>query len=361
MKKLLVLAAMCCFATAAMAQYSKISYESDSAFKLLQIDQYDDASVFFFTVKCDEPYRRFSVNDNTKISIDGSYKKYRLMQVANIPFSSENCAACLDKVGDELYFILQFERIPLDKPFNIIENEGSTSAMAFNLHNITVDTGTSSDLIDMDDFLGCSDYVRTGMYSRDGVKYRYYDINGLSVAVHLGEEFFGLTRVGKLDVIVTNDSGRKVSLSCDNVRVTACRNEKKGYEEIPVWEVATYDSYVQSGNAASMASYSKEVNPAASSIGDYRKYRMKQDNVGGQILLGSIESLLRSSSKTQEDEYAAALEANRNRLWNNYLQNLDIDNGETYGGFVAFKDRKYQSYMIYITVGGHEYSFGIRG
>ncbi|MBQ0123796.1 MAG: hypothetical protein KBS58_03010 [Bacteroidales bacterium] len=362
MKRALLLAVML-FGSAVVlnAQYNSISYDSNSAFKLLQIDQYDDASVFFFKVEGTDDRQAFSVNDNTKISVEGVFKKYKLVQTANIPFTSENMAAVVEGNGNDLYFILQFDRLPLDKPFRMVENEKSSSRMTFNFDNVTVDTSRTVEKINVEDFLGYSDYVKFGTYSQNGKKYAFYDINGLSVATHLGEEFLGLTRVGKLDVVITNDSGHRISVSSDNIKVTATKNEKKGYVEIPLWSVSTYDSYVEGSNASSVYSYSSRSNPVASSISDYRRFKVRSDDLGSQIILGSLEMAFRSINRDQVDEYAEALEKNREHLWNNYLQSIDLDDGESYGGYVAFKDQKYKRYKIIVKVGGREYTFSIAG
>ena len=58
---------------------------------------------------------------------------------------------------------------------------------------------------------------------------------------------------------------------------------------------------------------------------------------------------------------AAALEEYRQKKWDNYLQDARLDNGEYYGGFVAFKDSNYKHYIINITLGGHAYTFYING
>lgn len=343
------------------AQYKDFKYDSNSDFKLVQIDQYDDATMFFFTVTSKEGRDRFTVNDNTKITIDGAYKTYKLVGTGNIPFTSENCVAYLPKAGDSLNLILQFDKLPLDKPFSMVENPNEKSGHIFNFSNITINTAAQSEKIDVDDFLSFTDYIKSERYNQNGQQYMLYDINGLSVATHLGEEFSGFTRIGKFDIVVTNDSGRPVVLSSDNIKVTAMKSEKKGYEELPLWDVATYDSFVASNNATAVGNYSHDINPIASTISDYRRTRVSSDDLKGQILLGSLEVIARASKQSEVDEYAEALERNRRNLWNNYLQTTSIENGETYGGFVTFKDKQYKKYVVTVTVGGNTYTFYING
>lgn len=349
-----------CGGTAVHAQYSKLTYDSPCIAKLVQVDQYDESTVFMFTVSSPEGRERFSVNDNIKIMVDGSYKTYRLLNVANIPLSSENCVAYLKKKGDALNFIMEFEKVPLDKPFSIVENPDRHSALTFNFDNVTVDTGAAGDKVDLDDFLSYTDYIRSGKYTQDGGEYMFYEVNGLSVATHLRDEMYGLTKVGILNVVVTNDSGRTVNFSDANIRVTAIKNERKGYVEIPLWNVQSYDSFVRSNNAMALDDYAEAVNPVASSIANYRRSRAK-DDLGSDILLGSLELIIRSTNREKVDEYAAALEENRRRLWDNYIQSVSMGPGEVYGGFVSFKDASYKHYVITVTIGGREYTFNING
>ena len=350
---------LCC--GAAYAQYNTISYDTECFAKLVQIDQYDESTVLFFTAASPEGRERFSVNDNIKITVDGSYKAYKLLSVANIPMSSENCVAYLKDKGNTLNFIMEFEKFPIDKPFRIIENTERSNALIFNYDNVTV-ADAPKEKIDINDFLSFTDYVRSGKYTKDGGTFMYYDFNGVSVATHLRDEFWGLTRVGVFDVVVTNDSGRTVVVDSNNIKVTAIKNEKNGYVEIPLWSAADFDSMVASNNNMSVSSYADNINPVASAISDYRRYRVNRDDIKGQILYGSLETVFRATSRSEVDEYAAALEKNRQRLWNNYLRGVDVESGESYGGFVAFKDQKgFKHYIITVTVGGHDYVFNIAG
>ena len=347
--------------TMMFAQYNKVSYDTPCSAKIVQIDQYDESTVFFFTITAPEERQRFMVNDNIKVVVDGSYKACKLISTGNIPMTSENCVAYLKDKGNTLNFILEFEKVPLDKPFSIIENPERSTPLTFNFNNISVNTADVAEKMDIDDFLSFTDYVKSGKFSKGGGEYMYYEVNGVMVATHLGEEFSGFTKMGILDIEVVNDSGKPVNFSGANIRVTAMKNEKKGYIEIPLWPVSTYDDAVRDSNYLNMQAHEEEVNPIASSIGRYRRNRVKIDDVGSQVVLGTLETIFRSTTREEMDEYAAALEEYRQKKWDNYLQDARLDNGEYYGGFVAFKDSNYKHYIIYVTIGGHEYRFNIAG
>lgn len=361
MKRVLFIVTLILFSAASYAQFNKVSYDTPCAAKLVQIDQYDESTVFFFTITAPEERQRFVVNDNIKVVVDGAYKACRLISTGNIPMSSENCVAYLKEKGNTLNFTLEFEKVPLDKPFSIIENPERNTPLTFNFNNISVDAASTAGKIDIDDFLSFTDYVKSGLFSKDGKNYMYYEVNGLMVATHLGEEYSGFTKMGILSIEVVNESGKPVNFSSANIQITAMKNEKKGYLEIPVWPVSTYDDAVRDSNYLNMQAHEEEVNPIASSIGRYRRNRVKIDDVGSQVVLGTLETIFRSTTREEMDEYAAALEEYRQKKWDNYLQDARLDNGEYYGGFVAFKDSNYKHYIININLGGHVYTFHING
>lgn len=360
-KKIFAALALMMLCAAASAQYTDIKFDTKCAASLVRVDQYDETTVMFFHMTAPEERLRFAVNDNIKVVVNGEYKKCRLVSVANITMSSEDCVTYLKKKGDELNFLLEFEKVPLDGPFDIIENPDKESALTFNFRNVKVNTAKEGPKAVVNDFLGYTDFVKSGLYSSGGDSYMYYDVNGLSVATHLGQDLCGFTKIGVLRIVVTNDSGRDIKFSDADITVTAVKNEKKGYVEIPLWNVATYDSFVRENNANSLNNYSENISPVASSIGRYRRDNVAPDNLSGQLILGSIEYAIRASKRDQVDEYASALEENRRRLWNNYLQSASLADGESYGGFVSFPDKNYKHYVITIRIGGNEYTFHING
>lgn len=360
MKKSVLLLLGCIASVATSAQYKDFSYEGESNFKLIQIDQYDEATVFFFTYTANEDRCMVAAGDNTRITVDGDYRAYHLQQTGNIPFSSEGCWAYLAKAGDRLNLILQFDRVPIDKTFSMTEKEDAKTSNYFNFKNIKVNTEAVSQKIDIAGYLAGCDYVKQEKYSIGGAQYMNYDINGLSVATHLGDEYVDLAKVGRLNIVVTNDSGKSVKLSESNIKVLATKNESKGWVEIPLWSVADFDARVSSANAMSVRAYEDRVNPVASAIGRYRTTQIDR-NSAKDILWTGAEVLARASTQAKVDEYAAALEENRAREWDNYLQQVIIEDGETYGGYVIFKDKNYKKYRITVTVGGHEYVYYITG
>lgn len=359
-KSILLLAGLLAICTTGRAQYKNFTSENESNFKLIQIDQYDEATLFFFQTTADEDRKALSVADNIKITVTGDYKTYHLQQTLNMPFSSENKYAYFQKKGDVLNFVLVFDRIPLDKPFSMIEKEGK-SGYWFNFKDITIDLSKESEKIEADDFAQATDYVTREKYTANGQEWMSYNINGLAVDTHLEGEYLNLTRVGKFNIVITNDSGRPVSVSPDNITVKVAKNERSELVEIPLWELGKYDQKVAGQNSLNVSAYEDEINPIASVLGSYRTRRGNDASLGERLALASAEIIARASTQSKVDAYADALEKNRQKVWEEYLQTMTLDNGESYGGYVTFKDKNYSKYVITITIGGHDYTFYING
>lgn len=366
MKRIIIFAALAAVALAAAsfdadAQYRSFTLDNPSIYKLVQIDAYDESTVFYFTAEPTKEDLNLCINDQAQITIDGTYKKYPLQTVGHMPLTSENEYAHLDGPDTKLNFCLIFDKLPLDKPLNLIENDKKEGPMMLNFRNIVVDTTAVSEKLDMVDFLNYTDYVVKGNYSKDGRKYVYYKRDGYCVAVHLRQELLELTKVANLFIEMTNDSGKPVSLSPDNIKVYAKKNEKKDYELLPLWGANDYDYKLSADQSMQASSYRDRINPIATSVSDYRKYRTDRSDVGSQVALVALESILRSTDKNKMEEYNAQLNAERSRRWDSYLQGDVLEDGEMYGGFVAFKDKNYLLYRIVINVGGREFPFLIKG
>ena len=345
----------------ANAQYRDFTYDNQSLFRLIQVDQYEDATIFFFDIEATSDRMKFSLNDNTSLDIPGTYKRYRVKSVGNLPYSSEDANAILLKTGQKLNFVIEFDRIPLDKAFNIIENESENGNLDFNFRNIKINTESVSEKIDVADFLNYTDYVLIGDFVQGDRPYRFYSINGLSVATCLEEEWYGFTRVGKLSLSIVNDTANPVKVSATDIEVKATKNESKGYEDLSIWTVDTYMSLKSDEDASRVSNYRNEINPVASSVAKARKEEQNNKNVGGAVAYGILEDILRSNDDEKINNFKEGLRKNRERIWNNYLKTLTLNSGETYGGFVAFRDRNYKRYVITIRMGGHEYEFGVKG
>lgn len=345
----------------AKAQYRSFTLDNPSIYKLVQIDSYDEATIFYFTAEPTTENMNMCINDAAQVTIDGTYKKFPLKTVGHMPLTSENEFAHLDGPEDRLNFCLIFDRMPLDKPFSLIENDKKEGPAMMNFRNISVDTTAVSEKINMVDFLEYTDYVVKGSYSKDGRKYPYISRDGYTVAVHLSQELLELTRVANLFIEMVNESGKSVKLGPENVKVYAQKSAKKDFELLPLWNASDYDYKLSADQSMQSSSYRDRINPTASTVSDYRRFKVDRNDVGSQVALVALESILRANDKGKIDEYNAQLEAERNRRWDSYLQGAVLEDGDMYGGFVAFKDKNYAWYRVVVSVGGRDFTFNIKG
>lgn len=72
---------------------------------------------------------------------------------------------------------------------------------------------------------------------------------------------------------------------------------------------------------------------------------------------GDSEGALRKNDTGKVAEYNQALQKERNRKWKNYIQSVTIHDGETYGGFVAFKNKRTNFWEVTVEIAGKKYTF----
>lgn len=140
------------FIVAAMplwAQYNDIRYLTNSAAKLVQIDCEDDATLLYFTYDNTRPNTYLYVSDAIRLKVGDI--DYYLKGAGNMPVSHDGGdKSVAGRAGKRLNFVLAFDKVPIDKPFDLIENELSTTA--FNFHAIKVNTQLRTRRYDIDVF-----------------------------------------------------------------------------------------------------------------------------------------------------------------------------------------------------------------
>lgn len=357
-RAILTIAALVC-AFSASAQYNTFTLDNPSIFKLIQIDQAPESTLFFFTATATKEDMAFNINDDACVKIPGDYHRYSIKSLANLTLTSQNSSVCLRNPGDQVNFVIETERIPLEKEFSFIENDAKEGELMFNFRNIKVDTSVETSPINPSDFISATDYCTTGKFYKDGDEYRYFCINDVIVATHMSWEYLGLTKSGKLRMTVSNFSGHDISFGIDNVKITANKRKNGPTEVVPIWDLPTFDSHVRDEHGYASNAYRDRVNPAATIIKDQRTFHTDRNDTATQVGLALLETLLRSGDRQAIEDYNNQLERDRQMLWDNYLQTATVGDGEEYGGFVSFKMKSYAHLDVEININGRIYRFGI--
>jgi hypothetical protein len=108
--------------------------------------------------------------DKTYIRIDGSNKRYQMISTINMPICSEaeNKRMLFDRRNQRHQFILEFEKIPEGKNFDIIED---------------IDDHNASNCIDIDGFISEYPVKEFGSYVVDGTTISYVKFKNIVINI----------------------------------------------------------------------------------------------------------------------------------------------------------------------------------
>lgn len=339
----------------ANAQFRDFTADNSSVFKLVQVDTSANGTFFYFTAKASNRGANFNINENSIVTAEGVMKRYKLLGTGNIPMSNENAYSHIENEGGELNFVLVFDSsIPIDKPLTISGDGDSEGEYSFNsIKNIRINTSSVSEKMNLVDFLDFTDFVQTASYVADDHNYRSYTFNGITIAGALTNS----DPYGKFYVTITNLSGHDVAFSMNNIKVKGKKREKDQFEPRDNISRLEYNDYLEEVDAWDSRSYQNSINPVASIIHDFSSFGVKYDDYASKIALSAIEGALRKNDTGKVAEYNQALQKERNRKWKNYIQSVTIHDGETYGGFVAFKNKRTNFWEVTVEIAGKKYTF----
>lgn len=341
--------------SSANAQFRDITADNQSLFKLVQVDTSANGTFFFFTYTSPKKSTGFNINENAAVIAEGVMKRFKLLGTGNIPMSNENSSALIDKEGGQLNFVLVFDsQIPIDKPLTITGDGDSEGDYSFNsIKNIRINTSAVSEKMNVKDFLEYTDFVQTSSYVSGNHNYRSYTFNGVTVAGALTNG----SPYGNFFITITNLSEKDVSFNSGNINVTGKRRENDSYEQKKILSRQEYNNYLEKEDSWASESYRNSINPTASLVHRFSTFGVRYDDYASKIVLSALEGALRKNDSGKVAEYNEILQEERNRQWQNYIQNVTIKDGETYGGFVAFANKKTNFWEVYVNIAGRKYTF----
>lgn len=352
MKKLLLTAIIALsMTTIVSAQYCSLTFDTKCNSKIVQIDQFEESTLVFFTYKSDEDETYARINDDDlTVKVPGSLKKYKVKTVAGIGLESDNSDSYARKAGDELNYVIEFEKFPIDKPFEIIE--GDDDANDFNFRNITVNTELHGEMMPVDDFLAYATMPLTGIYYDEGSHLKYWSENGLVITVHFvtSNEYGNLF---KIYLEVVNNTGRTVDLITNKIAVTAENTKNGKITEVPLLSFNDFDTKVVNN----LGWYSSPTSRASDELRWMSRRSSNNDDTGAAIAFGALSILASAADAQNYENYTRAVNQEREEAVSNYLKSNTLQPGATYGGFVAVKDRKPDKYHVTVTIAKKEYKW----
>ena len=286
---------------------------------------------------------------------------YMLLNTYNVPMGDEGNVeyAFFDRCHQSLNFVLEFEKFPLDIPFDLVEN-GSKSD-AFNLAEIVVDT-CSVTTVDSGLFLDATPYTRYGTFIREGNPCEYYS----------GEDFFfsamacdlqeGITYdCGSAFLTITNNSDHPFDIGPSCLNVIGHKQAGKTVRDIKMnlMNKKECDKFLLNFDEATVRSMHDRTD--AEKVGGALEGLALDTNLPGLGGLGlfALGALVASCDKTDISPYMNELNEARESKIKAYVEDHTVMPGETYSCFIAYKitTNNLVGTTINATLDGVTYSF----
>lgn len=316
-------------------------------------------------------YCTFTVQDSMSLPVLFSYDRtamvksddmgYKLMNTYNVPEADEGNVeyAYFDRCPQSLNFVLEFEKFPLDIPFDLVENGSKPDA--FNLSEIVVDT-CSVTTVDSGVFLDATPYTRYGTFIREGNPCEYYS----------GENFFfsamacdlqeGITYdCGSAFLTITNNSDHPFDIGPSCLNVTGHKQAGKTVRDIKMnlMNKKECDKFLLNFDEATVRSMHDRT--GAEKVGDALEGMALRTNLPGLSGIGifALGAIIESCDRTDITPYMKELNEAREGKIKVYIEDHTIQAGETYSCFIAYKipTNNLVGTTINATLDGVTYSF----
>lgn len=202
-----------------------------SSLEILQVDNREYSTLVYMayttpnTVNWQDRHKWVNFGDKTYIRISGDAKKYQMISTINMPVHSEaeNKYMLFDRRNQRHQFVLEFERIPDGKSFDIIED--LKNPLAFNFYDVKYTSVDSVYFVNIDDFIDGYPVKEFGYYASNGIVIPYFKYKGIVVSAYLNY----IKQYGKyysINICVQNFSNKSILLNPSNISV-------EGYKYLP--------------------------------------------------------------------------------------------------------------------------------
>lgn len=355
MKKTILILMMLMATIVASAQYSEFTYSTECSAKLLHIDQGEGATIFYFTYTAPKDFSYVFINDETKIVMKNTRKSYKIKTSANIPTGhNDKNTTFIEDMGRSINFIMAFDSIPLNQPFDIIENNDKNGVNVFNYRNIVIDTSKKFERYDIESFLEETPVKMNETYYIDGTQYTAITYKGVTLTTNFVKTY----DAGNVDQVVldiVNNTGHAFDFIINNISVTGYRNDKSFAMDVISPERYEQRVYNRQYWDYTGKSYDAERIAKKASTFSWGSGKNKET-----VEIGPLQFLLEFGMKSKLYDYGEYLDQKRGELVNQYLKNNTIKSGECYGGHFNIKYKKTDYYILKMVIDGETYKIRVR-
>lgn len=394
LKQVILVSAFVLFSICAEAQYKNVKVDAmPNRMNIEQVDYYENSTIVCISYQSEEEITWMNIGDKTFARTKNG-KKYPMINSINLPISSEaeNRNMIFDYVGQKHHFALEFAKLPEGESFDIIENENTPNG--FNFYNLSVDTLSKGNLMNLDKFIADYPVKEWGRFLVDGQLISYVKSNGITLTMNIQ----AIKQYGKYYVVnlnLKNQSGNSILLNVDNITAEGYVVDDNTISKtmpLKVLNSYEYDKIVKKkqnwnnfwvalgeGLAASNAGYSSSTtNYSGSSYttGSASARGYIGNTYGYASAYGSAYTTTYGQSHTQSYNgaaaYAAQQQANANynayanrqaeireQINAGYIKNNTIRDGVEYSGFINIKYKKIDHIKVVFTINGIQFPFTI--
>lgn len=271
---------------------------------------------------------------------------------------AESRYAYLTAPGQQLCFTLEFPEIPLDEPFDLIEEKDKEND--FVIKNIVVDTSAVAS-VDVAAFLARTPYLEYGCIMEEGKPVMSYNDNDVSVRFIVGDVYEGVTTdYQSLSMEITNHSDAPLHFAPADLDVRFWRKAgnrfNPGKASILTAEDANRkwreldERIIRSGMEENAGQIAGNAVMRSSGIGGISVFA-ELGLLGAGLLINEVSKDDISQEMVEPDKV-------REESMAYYLKDFDIAPGETaYTFFTVKRMPKYAFYTTGISLGGKTYNF----
>lgn len=301
------------------------------------------------------------VNIKRSVCVMADDLSYKLLNAFNIPVSDDvrREFAYFSTPEQSLNFILEFERFPLDVPFDIVESETGTGNM-LNVRDIVVDHG-SFEPVDSKHYLDVTPYTRFGMYGEAGEFTEYYSGEDFMLNVTVLGVYTTETKAYQSAFVsITNNSSRDFHIGPESVSATGSRPVGKREKKFKL-PLLSREECDKAWFEIDKLSVREKLGPTPTQEVGESLMRIGIDaNLPSLGFLGvvGLGAILASSDNTDLTPYMKELNEVREGAVKEYIQPHTVAPGETYSCLVSFKlDNRQTGTEMVISLDGQSYSF----
>lgn len=358
MKKVVLLSALISlFAVSAKAQWKVESVEKNNQYsRPLQVFQTDSSTLVFstFTIDCDTE-KWINLNRKGFVRVNG--EKYKLLKSYGMPIYDEADKkwAYLPVGHNVINYILEYEKFPANKLFDLIDDENDEKRYKLNSYGISTTPIDSSEYINTFRFLESGLPVILGSHKENGKSYVTYLREGVFVSFNIQsftDGWFSENKLFMVDIINGSDHG--IMFDLDKVKSKAVKLDKQGNVtkeiDLKIFSPESYDNHIQQTDYETAKSNAGGIYNSIDKKISQEKMKTDYDSyarLGLEILQIFNKETIDKRTKQYMEEHPVTRPKG--------LRSQSIKPGESISGYIATQKKKADKIILTITMDGFDF------